>query len=125
MKFKEQDKRKKKKKEKTYLFPAPLSVRTVPISRSSCKENSDPAEPKPLPRSKDTLVRKLKDQLPLCKLHEKTVWLDSTKVPTRASHNELMMIFDLEDNLQRTMQSSIRDSVYTGMAMLTDVVREP
>ncbi|ROT36651.1 hypothetical protein SODALDRAFT_352586 [Sodiomyces alkalinus F11] len=78
-----------------------------------------------LPKEKDSLVKQLKSQIPLCTIRKKVVTLDASKLPNRALHVEDLLAFDLKHMLETMLSSSsIRKLTYQGMARFNPSGRE-
>lgn len=93
------------------------------ISRSAWAQlmeilrTSPSEELKQLPKEKSQLMKTFANQLPLPTLRSKTIKLDASKLPSRASHTETMLCFGLKSMLQTLLNSKpLFDMTYRGMA---------
>ncbi|KAF3059130.1 hypothetical protein CFAM422_011711 [Trichoderma lentiforme] len=74
-----------------------------------------------LPLRKDTLRHNLRQSMPLITLRKRTLDLDKTLVPSRASLKEDMLVFDMRSVLRAFLSSETNlRNIYRGMAQLID-----
>lgn len=80
-----------------------------------------PPELAALPKRVDTMKKRFKSQLPLVKMRRQSLQLDQSKIPSRASSTEDIVMFDMRDVFCTMLQSSrLMARTYTGMAQIVD-----
>ncbi|KAI4657368.1 uncharacterized protein J4E79_007441 [Alternaria viburni] len=82
-----------------------------------------PAEIKALPKRVETLKESLRSQLPAVPMRSRILELDRSQLPTRATHTEKMLLFDMKELFKCMLQSkSMRssDRMFVGMGQFVD-----
>ena len=80
-----------------------------------------PLEVAVLPKRVDTIKEGLEDQLPLLTMRRRTLELDPSLLPTRAKHQEDILLFDMKEFFLRLLQSEeLIKRTHTSMAQYVD-----
>ena len=80
-----------------------------------------PLEVAVLPKRVITIEEGLEDQLPLLTMRRRTLELDPSLLPTRAKHQEDILLFDMEEFFVRLLQSEeLMKRTHTSMAQYVD-----
>ena len=80
-----------------------------------------PPEVAVLPKRVDSIKEALDDQLPLLTMRSRTLELDPSLLPTRAKHQEDILLFDMKEFFRRLLQSKeLMNRAHTSMAQYVD-----